>query len=56
MTNTNESGKNVPEQTHAQKFDALLGTVLSVSKKEVERRDVEWHKARTKKREGKKAE
>jgi len=46
MNANNDLTQNEPEPTHAQKFDALLGTALSVSKDEIERRDAEWKKER----------
>jgi hypothetical protein len=37
------------EPTHAEKFDALLGVVLSIPKTEIEKRDAEWRKQKKQK-------
>jgi hypothetical protein len=47
-----KTNSSQPEPTHAQKFDALLGVVLSVPKAEILRREAEYKKLRAEKRKG----
>lgn len=39
-----------PEQTEAQKFDAVMRKILTVSKVELKKREAEWKRKRTKKK------
>ena len=41
------------EKTEAEKFDAVVRTMLSVSHKEIEKRDKEWRRKRAQKKRAK---
>ncbi len=44
----------MPMKSEAEKFDATVRTLLSVSHEEIKKRDEEWHRKRAKKKKSEK--